>query len=361
MIITNKFKMDLQRSGVPHVIDAVQGDKNSRSVEISLYSGGVPWNVPDGAIGIVRFKKPDRTGGAYDTLPDGSQAVNVSENVLTAHLAPQVLTASGEVNAQVEMVSGDISLATFSFAINVAEDPSVNTLESEDYVNVSNFISEEIKRLLEEGGLSEVEARLEAIEADIADLKYVPIDITSLSNNVGTVELGSTVQDVTVSWVVNKQPVGQTVNGKEVPVGDRSAVVAGPFASGQTFTVRAVDEREAVDQLSTSISFVNGVYYGMIDPSSDFDSVSHLVLSLTRKLQSARALTFTANAGAAEQIAFALPTRYGTPVFSVGGFEGGFSLVLPEFDFTNASGYTEKYNLWLSDNPGLGSTTVKVS
>ena len=30
-------------------------------------------------------------------------------------------------------------------------------------------------------------------------------------------------------------------------------------------------------------------------------------------------------------------------------------------DFTNASGYTESYNVYKSDNAGLGGTTVKVS
>jgi hypothetical protein len=44
----------------------------------------------------------------------------------------------------------------------------------------------------------------------------------------------------------------------------------------------------------------------------------------------------------------------------VGGFEGGFSKAAT-FDFTNASGYTESYDVWLSDEMNLGSTSVKVS
>jgi hypothetical protein len=57
---------------------------------------------------------------------------------------------------------------------------------------------------------------------------------------------------------------------------------------------------------------------------------------------------------------FALPTSYGTPLFNVGGFDGGFNLI-KTFNFTNYSGHTESYDVWISDNIGLGTTTVKVS
>ena len=38
------------------------------------------------------------------------------------------------------------------------------------------------------------------LSEDIADLKYIPIDITKLSNNVGTVEMGTIVNAVNLSW-----------------------------------------------------------------------------------------------------------------------------------------------------------------
>ena len=58
-------------------------------------------------------------------------------------------------------------------------------------------------------------------------------------------------------------------------------------------------------------------------------------------------------------IYYAIPHRLGTPVFFVGGFEGGFALE-KTFDYQNPSGYTESYDVYKSTNAGLGSTTVTV-
>jgi hypothetical protein len=89
---------------------------------------------------------------------------------------------------------------------------------------------------------------------------------------------------------------------------------------------------------------------------------SAAILGLNKRLQAGKGLTFTANAGSLQRIAYAMPVRYGTPAFWVGGFEGGFSAVQfnEPFVFENAAGYKEQYAVWLSDNTGLGSTTVEV-
>ena len=91
---------------------------------------------------------------------------------------------------------------------------------------------------------------------------------------------------------------------------------------------------------------------------TSFDSA--FVLTLTKGLQGSKAKTFTVNAGAGQHIYYAIPTRYGTPAFKVGGFDGGFSKA-GTIQFKNASGYTESYDIWISDNAGLGNTTVNVA
>lgn len=193
------------------------------------------------------------------------------------------------------------------------------------------------------------------MQSDIAkiqsDLNYVPIDITSIKNNVGsTVEMGRTINDVTVTWAVNKQPVSQTVDGAAVDASTRSKAFTGlGLTSKKTFTVSATDERGASDSASTTINFYNGVYYGVIASGATIDNAT--VQGLTNNLQSGKSITFKATATASQKIIFALPARYGTPKFTVGGFEGGFSLV-QTFDYTNASGYKESYCVWLSDEPG---------
>lgn len=212
-----------------------------------------------------------------------------------------------------------------------------------------------INALIEEA----TEERFVNLEEQIADLLYKAIDITGISNNVGTQELGKTITGVTISWTLNKEPVSQTLDGESQGVAVRSKAYTGlSISANKTFTLTVTDERGATDTATTTISFLNGVYYGVMENGATINSAA--VLTLTNKLQSSKGITFTANAGATQRIAYAIPTRYGTPVFNVGGFEGGFSKA-STFQFTNASGYTESYDIYLSDNVNLGSTTVKVS
>ena len=102
------------------------------------------------------------------------------------------------------------------------------------------------------------------------------------------------------------------------------------------------------------------MYHGIGD-DLEIDSITNqFILSLAKTLQSSKAKTFTVNAGEGKHIYYVIPSRYGTPVFKVGGFEGGFDK-LGTFSFTNASGYTEDYDIYKSSNSNLGNTTVVVS
>ena len=195
-----------------------------------------------------------------------------------------------------------------------------------------------------------------------ADLDYVAIDITSIKNDVGSVvELGSTIDEVTVTWTINKQPESQTLDGTAVDAALRSKTLSGlGLTANKTFTVAATDERGATDKATTTISFYNGVYYGVLADGAAIDSAA--VLALSKKLQSGLALTFTDTAEAGQRHAYAIPARYGTPVFIDGetNFPAGFDKAATIL-FENASGYEENYDVYLSANAGLGKMTVVVS
>lgn len=140
MIITNKFTMDLTRPGKAEAISAVQDDRYSRNLEISLYSGSEPWPIPADACALIRYCKSDGTGGLYDTLPDGSTAWSVSGNDLTVALAPQVLTVPGSVFLTVTLNRGVQQLSTFVLLIHVHPAVSGEIAESETYLSVHNFL-----------------------------------------------------------------------------------------------------------------------------------------------------------------------------------------------------------------------------
>lgn len=206
---------------------------------------------------------------------------------------------------------------------------------------------------------SNVEEALDDLNQKMEDLMYEPIQITSFTNNVGTVEMGSTVNTVVLNWETNKTPEELTLDGEGIDKSLKTKTIeSANIKSNKTYTLKAKDEREAEATKTTAINFLNGVYWGVAEDKSSFDSA--FILGLTKGLQGSKAKTFTVNAGASQHIYYAIPTRYGTPAFKVGGFDGGFAKAAT-IDFTNASGYKESYDIWKSDNPGLGNTTVVVA
>lgn len=225
---------------------------------------------------------------------------------------------------------------------------TVNGIEPDANGNVQVEMTEDIEQMKQD------------IEAIRADLDYKAIDITKFSNTAaGTHEIGSVITAVVITWELNKTPSSQTLDGASLATDVRRKEYTGlSITSNKTYSLSVTDERGATDSASSSISFLNGVYHGVMEDGAAVNSAA--ILALTRSLQGSRGITFTDNAGAGQRIAYAIPSRHGTPVFTVGGFEGGFSKA-STISFTNASGYAENYDVWLSDNVALGSTTVKVS
>ena len=200
------------------------------------------------------------------------------------------------------------------------------------------------------------EADKEELMAAILD--YKAIAISSFSASPSTAEMGSTVSSVALSWAVNKKPAALTLDGETLGNSETSKTVTGSFTSNKTWTLKATDERGATSTQTASLSFYNGVYYGAAAVPSAYDST--FVLTLTKNLRSSKLTSFSANAASGQYIYYCLPKRMGTCAFKVGGFDGGFSLV-KTISFTNASGYTEEYYIYRSDNAGLGQTAVTVS
>lgn len=203
-----------------------------------------------------------------------------------------------------------------------------------------------------------VKDALDTLNSKMADVLYQAVAITSFTNNVNTVEKGSTVNTVVLNWATNKTPKTLTLDGAALDVSLKTKTIEGAaIKANKTYTLKATDERNAAATRTTSITFLNGVYWGAAARPETADSA--FLLTLSKELLGGRAKTFTVNCGAGQNIFYAIPSGYGTPAFKVGGFDGGFGK-MGTIDFTNASGYTEKYDVWISDNQSLGNTTVEV-
>jgi hypothetical protein len=119
----------------------VQGDSNSRTIVATLWDGAQPYSVPDGSSVMVRFRKPDGTGGLYDSSEAG-ETISYAGNVVTAPVATQMLAVAGDVFAEIDIFgsgSGTAAerLATFRFVVEVAPCvlPDAEIISS-DYYNV---------------------------------------------------------------------------------------------------------------------------------------------------------------------------------------------------------------------------------
>ena len=193
-------------------------------------------------------------------------------------------------------------------------------------------------------------------EAILQELLYVPISISSLSLSKSVVEIGDILSGLVVTWSYNKEDiVSQKFNGLEVGIDDREYVETEDITSNKTYTLEVNDGKNTTTK-SATVKFLNGKYYGVAQEGT-YDS--DFIKGLTKVLAENKNGNFTVNCGENEFIYFCIPTRFGTPRFSVGGFEGGFFKV-DTIEFTNNFGYSENYDIYRSDNSSLGNTTVNV-
>lgn len=320
MEIIQKVDLNLSFWGIPPKISMVQGDSNTRIIQAQLWDGANPYTIPTGASVMVRFCKPDGTGGLYDKT-EGGQSVTVSGSTVTVPVATQMLTVAGGVMAEVDIyAAGEDSasaqnLASFAFLVEVA--PSVYPdaeIISSDYYSV---LTAEIASVLaastnppkigENGnwytwdqssekyvdtGVSATTAPVPIATTEVAG-KVKPssdFDIAadgtlslykeitlSASVSPSTVEQGTVVATVTVSWSTNKPPAAVTVDGVSVDVSDTSKqLTEQSITSDRTFVVVASDARKSVTK-SPGIRFLRYVYSKVGSPDAAPTTASECV------------------------------------------------------------------------------------
>lgn len=210
-----------------------------------------------------------------------------------------------------------------------------------------------------------IPADAKAVGDRLADLEFVPIDITSFTVNPNVAEKGATINNATFTWRINKTPASLKLGTESItPVASGNYSKSLNITGDQVYTLQASDtgspsKAATNDSMSTNIYFRNKLYYGAAAAPATINDTFLLGLA-NKELAASRAKTFTVTAGSGAYIWYALPTAYGTPNFNVGGFDGGFRLI-ETISHRNASGHTENYAVWRSDNPSLGSTKVVVS
>ena len=320
MEIIQKVDLNLSFWGIPPKISMVQGDSNTRIIQAQLWDGANPYTIPTGAAVMMRFCKPDGTGGLYDKTESG-QSITVSGSTVTAPVATQMLTVAGGVMAEVDIYAAGEdaasaqNLASFAFLVEVA--PSVYPdaeIISSDYYSV---LTAEIASVLaastnppkigENGNWYTWDQSSEKyVDTGVsATTTPVPIATTEVAGKVkpssdfdiaadgtlslykeitlsasvspSTVEQGTVVATVTVSWSTNKPPAAVTVDGVSVDVSDTSKqLTEQSITSDRTFVVVASDARKSVTK-SPGIRFLRYVYSKIGSPDAAPTTASECV------------------------------------------------------------------------------------
>lgn len=197
----------------------------------------------------------------------------------------------------------------------------------------------------------------------IDDLAYTKIAINSLTATNSSNEIGATVTASDIAWALNKEPKTQKIKfgAEQEEILDKAlrkkSYTGKSLKTNTNIVLTVTDERDAVVSRTVGITFQPKVYWGKTN-KEQLENADILALEGS-SLAGGRGRTFTVNAGEGEKIVYAFPTSFGTPTFNVGGFDGGFKKART-LEFTNASGYKQSYDVWMSVNAGLGSTAVTV-
>ena len=221
-----------------------------------------------------------------------------------------------------------------------------------DYVLTDADKQEVVNMVLNTGELAQ-------IQKDIADMKYVPIDITSFSGNL-TKAKGDTIKERNLSWTLNKDPVSQTFDGEALDVTVRSKSLTGlSITSNTKFVLVVTDERGNTDEAASYIYFYNKLYYGVVDDGATIDADT--IAKLSYKVQNGRGMNFDAKPNS-QRIIFALPESYGTPSFkdAATGFQADMYRLDDPIEMVHGI-YKDDYIVWLSTNILTGNKTITVA
>ena len=244
MRTTQKIEIDLAVRGVTETVQAVQGDDNSRTVEITLKENGAQILAPETTKGIVRYRRADGVGGNYDTTRYAGAAVSFSENVVSVKIEPEVLAAPGVAEVAVAMVNGEQILHTFVFHIDVQRNPGLNALQNggaylagtiRDSGWTPNMYlgtdasGKVVAKAAPEGGGSTVTpgataeqaAQIQANAEAIADIQDPVVSgTTAVSGNTYTITMpreSGAVDTLVVEFDGNGYVSKVTENGREIP------------------------------------------------------------------------------------------------------------------------------------------------
>ena len=193
-----------------------------------------------------------------------------------------------------------------------------------------------------------------ALNSLLDKVNYLEPELTSftISPSIEAYEIGSEITDLQFSWSYNKEIKSQTLTDCTIVADDRSAVYPSTLSATKTFTLTFSDG-QTVKVGSKKISFLPKIYYGCC-PEAEYNSEFVLALS-DSVLASNPKRDYAFNCGVGEFAYIVCPTSQN---FKGDIWVNGFQATMEKtstISVTNASNYTQSYDVWRLSNDGLGS------
>ena len=422
MEIIQKVDLNLSFWGIPPKLSMVQGDSNTRIIQAQLWDGANPYTIPTGAAVMMRFRKPDGTGGLYDKT-EGGQSVTVSGSTVTVPVATQMLTVAGGVMAEVDIYAAgedDASaqnLASFAFLVEVA--PSVYPdaeIISSDYYSV---LTAEIASVLaastnppqigENGnwytwdqssekyvdtGVSATTAPVPIATTEVAgkvkpssdfDIDtdgtlslYKAMAVQSVTTNKSAAyEIGTEVEGLELNWALNKSPatlriqVGATLLN-DLPANVRSTTelngsprtqwtqLTATISQDMQFAVKATDARGVESSKSTAIRFLRYAYSKVGAPDAAPTTASECVKQADLATFGKNGADFTYTV---DSCIWLLTTKQAAKIQTnvLGQWADVNTYGGESVEFTQANGTTATYYAYRTDTfTGAGTATYRI-
>jgi len=187
------------------------------------------------------------------------------------------------------------------------------------------------------------------------------------TNYSSVVEVGVVISSITATASYTSTPASGNITDTQ----SGSWTLVTPFTSGSrsgTITNTANNSmwlaELSVTAATTKTAIVNvywqpKIYHG-VSATGTYNSAFITGLA-SSNLQSSKAISFTDTMGSGQYDFYALPSSYGTPIFQFGALVGGWSLAASAISVTNAHSVTQNYDLWITNQPDLGSILWSVS
>jgi hypothetical protein len=181
----------------------------------------------------------------------------------------------------------------------------------------------------------------------------------TLTNSVGTVEIGSTVNDVTVGWTISPTnatyALRQLVRGTNTnTITNNSSTLAFTslgLTNDTTWTLTVGDGQGVTNTATTSVLFQNYMTWGR-SASTNLNNASLQSLHTSggganRAFATSRSRSITLDGGG-QYLYIAYPQGFGAASFTVGGLPNSAWTVFTN-SYTNASGYATNYLIYRTD------------